>query len=370
MYFLLLRVHFPNEEIVSVFMKTKTIKAILIGIVVVAVIVLALVLASKVENRLDVAPEGAGTAASFTTVREEEEDEEAVSPLEDTSETVSTIYYDGKTYQKNENISTLLILGIDDYELEETNSFRNNGQADFLLLAIFDNENKTCTLLQLNRDTMCDVPVLGIQGSVIGLTTEQLALAHTYGSGLEDSGENTVEAVSRLLYDTPIDNYLALTMGAIPVLNDLVGGVTVTIEDDFSAMDDTLIQGETVTLTGEHALNYVRARYVMEDDTNLTRMRRQREYMTALVEQMQAKVQADPSFMLEVYGAVADYLVTDCAVDELSDYGAQLSDYTLSDILTLDGEAVLGEVYMEFYVDEAALQQQVVDLFYIPVDGE
>jgi LCP family protein required for cell wall assembly len=351
-------------------MTTRTLKGILIGIAVVAGIVLVLKLASKLEARLDVAPEGAGTAASFTTVREEEEDEDAVSPLEDTSEAVTTIYYDGKTYEKNENISTLLIMGIDDYELEETNAYRNNSQADFLLLAVFDNENKTCTLLQLNRDTICDVPVLGMMGSIIGLTTEQLALAHTYGSGLADSGENTVDAVSRLLYDTPIDNYVALTMGAIPILNDLVGGVTVTIEDDFSAVDDTLIQGETVTLTGEHALSYVRARYAMEDDTNLARMSRQREYMMALVEQMQAKVQADPTFMLEAYAAVADYLVTDCAVDELSNYGAQLSDYGLSDILTTEGEAILGDVYMEFYVDEAALQQQVVDLFYVPVDDE
>jgi LCP family protein required for cell wall assembly len=351
-------------------MTTKTLKGILIGAAVVAGIALALKLASKLEAQLDVEPEGAGTSASFTTVREGEEDGDAVSPLEDNSEAVTTIYYDGKTYQKNENISTLLIMGIDDYELEEETSFRNNSQADFLLLAAFDNENKTCTLLQLNRDTMCDVPVLGMQGNIMGLTTEQLALAHTYGSGLADSGENTVDAVSRLLYDTPIDNYLSLTMGAIPVLNDLVGGVTVTIEDDFSAVDDTLIQGETITLTGEHALNYVRARSSMADDTNLARMGRQRAYIMALVQQIQAKVQADPTFMLKAYAAVADYLVTDCDLDELSDYGTQLSGYALSDILTTEGEAVLGDVYMEFYVDEAALQQQVVDLFYVPVDSE
>jgi anionic cell wall polymer biosynthesis LytR-Cps2A-Psr (LCP) family protein len=159
-------------------------------------------------------------------------------------------------------------------------------------------------------------------------------------------------------------------MGAIPVLNDLVGGVTVTIEDDFSALDDTLIQGETITLTGEHALNYVRARSAMADDTNLARMGRQREYMMALIDLIQAKVQADPTFMLEAYSAVADYLVTDCAVDELSNYGAQLSGYALTGILTTEGEAILGDVYMEFYVDEAALQQQVVDLFYVPMDDE
>ncbi|MGM9614334.1 MAG: hypothetical protein ACI3W7_02225, partial [Oscillospiraceae bacterium] len=70
------------------------------------------------------------------------------------------------------------------------------------------------------------------------------------------------------------------------------------------------------------------------------------------------------------YAAVADYLVTDCSVDELSGYGEQLSGYTLSDIVAPEGEAVLGDTYMEFYVDEAALQQLVIDWFYVPMDEE
>jgi LCP family protein required for cell wall assembly len=351
-------------------MRTKTLKAILVAIAVIGVAVIVLVLASRFETSRDVAPEGAGTAVSMTTVREDEENENAVSPLEDTSEAVPTIYYNGQQYIQNEALSTLLIMGIDDYELEESSTYRNSSQADFLLLAIFDDENKTCTLLQLNRDTMCDVPVLGMKGNYIGLTTEQLALAHTYGSGLEDSAENTVNAVSRLLYNVPVDNYLSLTMGAITELNDLVGGVTVTVEDDFTGVDDTLVQGETVTLLGEHAENFVRSRMAMQDDSsNLARMRRQRTYMTALTEAIRAKVKEDSSFALEMYSTLADYLVTDCAVDQLADYSSQLVDYTLTEIITPDGEAIKGEKYMEFYVDENALQQLVVDLFYVPVDG-
>jgi LCP family protein required for cell wall assembly len=350
-------------------MKTKTLKAILVAIAVVAVGAIAFVLATRFEASRDVAPEGAGTAASVTTVREDEESEEAVSPLEDTSEAVNTIYYNGQPYVQNPNLSTLLLMGIDDYEVEESNTYRNSSQADFLLLAIFDSENKTCTLLQLNRDTMCDVPVLGALGDYIGLTTEQLALAHTYGKGLEDSAENTVNAVSRLLYNVPVDNYLALTMGGITILNDMVGGVTVTIEDDFTGVDDTMVQGETVTLMGEHAENYVRARYSMTDDaTNIARLRRQRTYMSALTEALRASVKADSLFALELYSALADYIVTDCAVDALADYSAQLVDYTLSDIVTPEGEAVKGETFMEFYVDEDALQQLVIDLFYVPAD--
>jgi hypothetical protein len=108
---------------------------------------------------------------------------------------------------------------------------------------------------------------------------------------------------------------------------------------------------------------------MQDDSSNLARMRRQRTYMTALTEAIRAKVKEDSSFALEMYSTLADYLVTDCAVDQLADYSSQLVDYTLTEIITPDGEAIKGEKYMEFYVDENALQQLVVDLFYVPVDG-
>ncbi|MCD7749385.1 MAG: LCP family protein [Oscillospiraceae bacterium] len=351
--------------------RKKNLKGILLAIAVAALLIAVYILAGRFEASQEVAPEGADTAASRTTVKEEDDDTDAVSPLDDDGEATSTIYYNGAQYATNENLTTLLILGIDDYELTESDSYRNSGQADLILLAIFDNDAKTCTLLHINRDTMTDVSVLGALGDYIGVTNEQIALAHTYGSGLEDSCENTVTTVSSFLYGVTIDNYLSLTMDAVAVLNDLVGGVTVTIEDDFTGVDDTLVQGETVTLMGEHALYYVRARSSMTDDsTNLARMERQKTYMTALSAALKEAVAEDSAFLLEAYTAVADYLVTDCDINALSDYGSQLTEYTLSEIISPEGEAVLGDVYMEYYVDEAALQQLVIDLFYIPVDEE
>ncbi len=37
-----------------------------------------------------------------------------------------------------------------------------------------------------------------------------------------------------------IDFYLAMSLDGISVLNDLAGGVTVTLEDDFSAADPAM----------------------------------------------------------------------------------------------------------------------------------
>ena len=73
-------------------------------------------------------------------------------------------------------------------------------------------------------------------------------------------------------------------MDAVPVFNDLVGGVEIEVLDDFTGIDDTLVKGKTVTLMDEHALHYVRTRKDLEDSSNSTRMKRQQQYINALYE--------------------------------------------------------------------------------------
>lgn len=54
--------------------------------------------------------------------------------------------------------------------------------------------------------------------------------------------ENTVDAVSTLRKGQKIDGYAMINMSAIQVVNDMVGGVTVTIEGDFSERDKRKLQ--------------------------------------------------------------------------------------------------------------------------------
>ena len=262
----------------------------------------------------------------------------------------------------------MLLLGVDKFEGETPEGYLNNQQADFLLLLVMDEANETCTPIQLNRDTMTQIRILGVTGEPAGTTTGQLALAHTYGSGEEDSCENTALAVSNLLYGMEIDHYVSLTMDGVALLNDLVGGVTVEVLDDFSGIDDSLVQGETVTLKGQQALTYVRSRGGLEDSSNLHRMERQRQYLSALQQQLKAAVQQEDGFTLDALLQLNAYMVSDCTVNQLSDLGDSLAAYQVGDILTTPGDAQEGEEFMEFTVDEAALQQLVMDVFYEPVE--
>lgn len=280
--------------------------------------------------------------------------------------TENTVYeYNGVEYVKNEDVESFLILGLDKFEDAINNdSYNNDQRADFLMLLVFDNSEKKFTAVHLNRDTMVNMNVLGVAGQKIGTVNKQLALAHTYGNGRDVSCRNTADAVSELLNGVKVNHYLSITMDAVPILNDLLGGVEVTVLDDFSGIDDTLIKGETVTLHGDHALTYVRERYGLEDSSNSTRMVRQRQYMTAVYDKVMLKIENDDNFVIEASSKLADYIVSDRSVNQLQEIAKKLSQYKFTEIETLEGESVVKDGLMEFRPDADSIDKIVFELFY------
>ncbi|MBR2549736.1 MAG: LCP family protein [Clostridiales bacterium] len=313
--------------------------------------------------------EGAGEAISRTEIEASNAVRESV--LDDAN-TLPTLDYNGHTYVYNENIDVLLIMGIDDRDVvdyEQTGEMHNDMLADLILVAVFDKESKTYSLLQINRDSMVDVMYYDVFGTYAGMLKRQIAMSHTYRPKQEDACEDTKFAVSHLLYDVEIDNYFSLTMNSIAIINDSVGGVTVTIEDDFSRIDESLVKGETITLQGDQAEHYVRGRMkVSNDPTNINRMKRQRTYMSALLPILGQKVSRSNSFAFDLFDKLSPYMVTDCTYDQLSSYIGQFSGYTFDRIIIPDGRSVAGEEHMEFYIDEDSLKSIVIDLFYVQQD--
>lgn len=270
-------------------------------------------------------------------------------------------------YELNKDIETLLVIGLDKFDEDvDTSSYSNDQQADFLMLFVLDNQNKTCKALHINRDTMTEMNVLGVGGQEIGKITQQIALSHTYGNGQNVSCRNTAKAVSNLLQGIKVNHYVSVTMDAVPVYNDLVGGVTVEVLDDFTGIDDTLVKGEKVTLMGNHALVYVRNRYGMEDSTNSHRMIRQKQYIEELYKLTREKVQKDEGFILTAWEELAQYTVSDCYEQDLLELYEKVSEYEYLGTEQIEGESVVGERFMEFYPDEDALKELVIKTFYTP----
>ena len=273
--------------------------------------------------------------------------------------------FNGKQYELNEKLETVLVIGLDKFDRTDEDSYSNNMQADFVLLLVVDNEKKECTALQISRDTVTSMSVLGVAGDRIGTVEQQLALAHTYGNGEEISCRNTSEAVSKLLLNVNIDHYVSVTMDAVSKYNDLVGGVTLRVLDDFSGIDDTLVKGEEVTLKGEHALNYVRSRYGLDDSTNNRRMERQRQYLEALYNKTVECVRNDKDFIVNSASKLTNDLISDCSANRLQTLAEKISDYKFNGVRYLEGETLKGETYIEFYPDPESIKKTVIDLFYI-----
>ena len=280
--------------------------------------------------------------------------------------TSKTIERDGVAYFPRQDITVMLLMGIDEFgPVKDSGSYNNTGEADMVSLVIFDETHRKMDILYINRDTMVEMPVLGLGGKPAGTAYRQLALSHTYGSGLQDSCENTRKTVSDLFYGLPIHYYIAMNMDAIPLLNDAVGGVPVTVVDDFSQVNTDIPMGETV-LKGKAALDFVQVRREVGDQDNISRMERQKEYMKNFLTAFTEKTEESDLFVLETYEQVTDYIVTDLVASSMSNIWNKYSDYTLDDVVTLQGENVLNEGHYEFVLDEAALDQLILQMFYAP----
>lgn len=278
----------------------------------------------------------------------------------------NTIELDGVTYRQRKDVTTILLMGIDtESENSAVRGYRNGGQADFLRLLVIDNTNESITQIQIDRDTMTPITVLGVLGNKSGVRTAQICLSHGFGDGRNQSCELTVEAVSNLLFGVPIDFYVAMNLDGISALNDMMGGVTVALEDDFSSLDPSMTQGTTLTLMGDQAEIYVRSRRTIGIGTNEARMARQDLYVTQLASLLYERIGEDKEFAGVLYDDLSPFLTTNLSRGRLINEAWAARDYERTVTVRPDGIYEVGaDGFMQFYVDEAALQQIVVGLFY------
>lgn len=288
----------------------------------------------------------------------------------DSNGQMGVLTYEGREYVRNNQVETFLVIGLDRFEDSPVSASHGTGvQADFLMLLAFNNETKQCSAVQINRDAMTKVNKLSVGGaSVVDTYDAQIALAYNYVNDDNDKirCRNTIDSVEALMKGVRVDHYFAMTMDAVPASCDAVGGVEVTVLDDFSGIDDALVKGEKVTLTGDRALRYVRTRYGMEDSSNNARMKRQQQYINALYEKVMGKLREDEGFLIELVDTLDDHVVYDSSNHRMQTFAEKFEEYEFLGIRDLEGESKVGQEFVEFYADEEAVLETVIDLFYTP----
>lgn len=270
--------------------------------------------------------------------------------------------YNGQTYMRRPEVETILLMGVDRHMEEEVKSYQNGGQADFLLFLALDHQNRTIHQLQIDRDTMTDVTVYSLLGDVKRDRVLQICLAHGFGGTDEERCKNAVQAVEKLLGGIDVELYMSVKLDGIAALNQALGGITVTLPEDYSNLDPVMVKGATLKLTDKQAEYLVRARMTVGDGTNASRMMRQRTFMNAAANQLLVKLKEDAEFG----GTLFD------ALDQISCYmnfnrGRMINEinrayqYDIRPAETVAGEYKIGENgYMEFYPDKDAVSEWVI----------
>ena len=230
------------------------------------------------------------------------------------------------------------------------------------MILSLDEKTQTGKILQISRDTMTDVDIYDVNGNFYTSVEAQIATQYAYGNGEKSSCWAMEKTVSELLYELPIDAYISLNIESISILNDAVGGVTLTIPEDYTEVDPAFVQGAVVTMTGEQAEKYVRYRDTNVTGSNNGRMQRQVQYITALVQALKSTAGAEGSYYERFSSFLKPYMVTDMNAQQIDSFATY--EFNSEETQYLPGEVRQGAEHDEFYVDEENLYDLLLKTFY------
>ena len=286
---------------------------------------------------------------------------------------LKTMQWENQTFVEKTDITTLLVMGIDLREGDRRFSAQDGGQADFLQLLVLDGQARTVHRLAIDRDTMTEVEVTSLFGQTSSTSILQICLSHGYGQTDKENNENAVRAVSNLLDGLQIDGYISFNLKDIGRLNDLLGGVTVTLEDDTLAeKDPRMVKGATLKLTAEQAEHLVHDRMDVGDGTNTGRMRRQAGFLKGLEPILRDKLK-DNASAEALYLDMESLVTTNLSRGALINMAVRAAKWKAEAPRTLPGEHQISAVnevgqvdIEEFHLEKDAVKKWLAETIYMP----
>ena len=286
--------------------------------------------------------------------------------------------YNGKKYRYKEGLVNIVVLGADnDLPVsEKQEQIGDMGQTDAIYLVSIDTNKDSLRVYAIPRDSMGEIEVRNESGQLVSLLNAQLALQYNFALNCVDSSKLSADAVSKLMYYVPVNRVCVFNSDAIGVINDALGGVEVTIENDFTdesgeVLDPEFYKGNTLKLTGEQAVTFVRERDCSMFKSAMDRVSRQEQYIGSLVDTAKSKSKKNPMLAISILNKLKenDCIYTDISVSEFM-YIAQLAartHFSMDDVTTIPGEVMMGEQFEEYHTDSMALKKLVLEHFYSEV---
>ncbi|WP_406311659.1 LCP family protein [Streptosporangium sp. NBC_01639] len=211
----------------------------------------------------------------------------------------------GDRPDKRTEALTILLVGTDS-EAGTPRHRTPGARSDTMLLLHLPADRGKAIVISIPRDSMVRIPSCGPD---IPARTDMINSAFRTG-GLACAWK-TVESLTGVR----VDHAVELDFSGFAGLVDAVGGVEVTLP---RAVDDPkaklrLSAGRHV-LRGEQALAYVRARYSMGDGSDISRIKRQQQLMSALAKKVKTLL-ADPARLRPFLAEATRWVKTDAGLD-------------------------------------------------------
>jgi LCP family protein required for cell wall assembly len=248
----------------------------------------------------------------------------------------------------------VLLLGIDAREGETM------ARSDSIIMASIDPRSKQISLLSIPRDTRVEIP---------GYGWDKINSASAYGGP-----ELTMKVVSTLI-GVPLKNYVMTNFSGFENIVDVLGGVTLDVEQDMYHEDET--EGRTYEidlskglqrLDGEKAIQYVRYRGYVQGD--IDRTKHQQIFLTALAKEIlqPSTIPKLPKLITEINKYVKTNMSTSEMVKTASTIKS-IEEYKMVS-QTLPGRNISIGDGSYWGVDPAEAKQLVVALFNGEVSAE
>lgn len=263
------------------------------------------------------------------------------------------ITVDGKTYALKNDFESVLVMGVD----------RSAGTEEFTdmwMLLIMDHEEKRLHWMHIGRETVAQ-----LENSVADLRA---------GRSLVDDSKSRSEArvavVEAMLGGVDIEHYITLDLDAADDLNRLLGGVPVSVEEDFSAYDPTLVPGTSITLTDEQAVLLLDASVMVGSDAEQALMKRQQSFVTGMLEAMKRKLLSDSDALEQMLDELGGVIETNFFTAQMLNEFARAYEYPVPEVMTLPGKYILDDAGRRvFQPDTESVKGWALEAFYKESDS-
>lgn len=257
------------------------------------------------------------------------------------------ITVDGTTYDLKQDFKSVLVMGVDHSDEAHEN-------AEMLMLLALDHEDKQIHWLHINRDAR----VVDDEGVETTLDAPWNLETDAKTRNLARTG-----LVESLLGGVDVDYYITFDLDRLSQLNEMIGGIPVTIEDDFSSYDPAMTPGATLTLTNSQLELFLSDEVSVGDEN--ARMRRQQAFVLGMFERLKGIVKSETNSATELLDQMGDMITTNFYQAQMLNEFARAYAYVVPEAQMLPGAYETAQDGSEtFIADAAAARQWALEAFY------